>query len=263
MLCAKALVVISLLLAAPATVGAIPTVYCEPETVTVDSAEVFRISVMVTGLDTLSNYQVIFTYDCSVLEYIKAYEGSLYANSGLQTWFEEEVESLCTYEVWDVIFPALTYLLPPGELCILEFRALGAGFSPIEFLSVALTDRYREGIDPLTWRDGLVVVGDMAGVDDAGTGGAGRLGPPRPNPTCGGVHIPLVLPGRPGAMTVSADVYDSRGRLVACLEETAGVATAGLKWDGCDSAGRKVPAGVYYVRASDFPGTARKVILIR
>jgi len=128
---ARVIAVIFLLLAAPAVAGAIPTVHCEPETITVDSAEVFQIGVMVEDLDTLANYQVIFTYDPAILEFVTAYEGSLYANSGFQTWFTVEEESLGTWEVWDVIFPALTYLLPPGELCRLEFRALRTGSSPI------------------------------------------------------------------------------------------------------------------------------------
>jgi hypothetical protein len=190
----RILALVLTLCAVPAGVGAVPVVFCEPETITVDSAEVFQVGVRVDQLDTLSNYQIIFTYDTTVLEFITAYEGSLYVNSGLQTWFTVEEESLGTWEVFDVIFPALTYLLPPGELCRLEFRALRTGLSPIEFLSVALTDRYREGIDPLTWRDGLVLVGDWAGVEDGAPRLPSGIGFPEPNPTYGNVTIPLNCP---------------------------------------------------------------------
>ena len=260
---ARVIAAVFLLLAVPAVAGAIPTVYCEPETITVDSAEVFQIGVMVEDLDTLANYQVIFTYDHTVLEFVTAYEGSLYANSGLQTWFTVEEESLGTWEVWDVIFPALTYLLPPGELCRLEFRALRTGSTPIEFLSVALTDRYREGVDPLTWRDGFVIVGDLAGVGGTGADHSSRMGLPWPNPTYGGVRVPLLFSEACGAAPVSADVYDSRGRFIAGLTEAGGIAGASLKWDGCDSAGREVPAGIYYIRANDAAAVTRKVVLIR
>lgn len=258
----KVITSILLLLAVPTVAGAIPTVYCEPETSIVDSAEVFQIGVMVADLDTLANYQVIFRYDHTVLEFITAYEGSLYANSGLQTWFVVEEESLGTYEVWDVIFPALTYVLPPGELCRLEFRALRTGSTPIEFLSVALTDRYREGVDPLTWRDGFVVVGDLAGVDGDDAGPTHGIGLPWPNPTYGCVRVPLMFPGVSGPPAVSAGVYDSRGRLIAWLSERGGAAGATLKWDGCDYAGGEVPAGVYYIRVADATVT-RKVVVLR
>jgi hypothetical protein len=252
-----------LVFALPVASGAVPTVYCDPETVTVDSAEVFQIAVMVTGLDTLANYQAIFSYDYSVLEYVAAYEGSLYATSGLQTWFLDEEESLGTYEVWDVIFPALTYVLPPGELFRVEFRALRTGTTPIEFLSVALTDRYREGIAPIAWSDGFVVAGDMAGVGVDDTGNAGQLGLPWPNPTSAGVILPVMPGEEPGHARISADVYDSRGRFVAGLISESGSGAPAIRWNGRDGEGREVPAGVYYIRASEAGAVSRKVVLIR
>ena len=252
-----------LMLSVPIIVGAVPTVHCEPETITVDSAEVFQVGVMVTDLDTLANFQVIFTYDCTVLEFVGAHEGSLYANSGFQTWFSVEEESLGTWEVWDVIFPALTYLLPPGELCRLEFRALRNGLSPIEFLSVALTDRYREAVDPLVWRDGFVIVGDLAGIENGGPGSLPNVGFPWPNPTWGGVTVPIYLCEEARGRRISACVYDSLGRLVAGPTGVMETTGPGLVWDGYDSKGVKVPAGVYYVRVSGpEANTVRKVVVI-
>jgi flagellar hook assembly protein FlgD len=72
-----------------------------------------------------------------------------------------------------------------------------------------------------------------------------------------------MFPEASGAPPVSADVYDSRGRFIASLAEAGGVAEASLKWDGCDSAGREVPAGIYYIRANDAPAATRKVVRIR
>lgn len=261
---AMVLVAVLLLLITPNAVGAVPTVHCEPETTTVDSAEVFQIAVMVTDLDTLANFQIIFTYDHTVLEFVDAYEGSLYANSGLQTWFSVEEESVGTWEVWDVIFPALTYLLPPGELCRLEFRALRTGLTLIDFLSVALTDREREGIEPLAWRDGTVMVGDLAGVEGGDSHGKHRIGLPQPNPTRGAVTVPLSLCGKDGERRISVGIYDTRGRLIAGLADAMSNTGPGLVWDGCDSNGRKAPAGIYYLRACgpEIDAT-RKIVMIK
>ncbi|MGD9403397.1 MAG: hypothetical protein PVF95_14155 [bacterium] len=260
----KVVFLVFLLLTLPSAAGAVPVVYCEPETSTVDSAEVFQVGVMVDQLDTLSNYQIIFTYDYTVLEFVDAYQGSLYANSGLQTWFTVEEESLGTWEVFDVIFPALTYLLPPGELCRLEFKALKTGFSPIEFISVALTDRYREGIAPLTWRDGFIVVGDLAGVEGGASRAMPPIGFPQPNPTRGAVTVPLCLCGKDRNCGITVGIYDTRGSFVAGLADRVGITGTGLVWDGCDSDGRKVPAGIYYMRAN-WPeiNAARKIVIIK
>jgi hypothetical protein len=262
-----AAVIMSLLIGLPAGGVAAATVHCSPETVFVDSAEVFQVSVMVEDLDTLSNFQVIFKYDCTVLEFIDAYEGSLYANSGLQTWFTVEEESTGTWEVWDVIFPALTYLLPPGELCKLEFRGLGTGHTPIEFLSVALTDRYREAITPVSWTDGHVFVGDFSGVyeGDAGPGGDQfRIGMPWPNPARGGTDIRAQVTMLRERAEPDIAIYDSLGRVVARPDVLCASTGGVLVWNGRDAAGRNAPAGVYYIRAGGHgAAAARKVVLIR
>ena len=261
---AKAALLFSLLLSVPASAGAIPTVYCEPETTLVDSAEVFQIGIRVCDLDTLANFQIVFTYDYTVIEFLDAYEGTLYANSGLQTWFNVEEESLGTWEVWDCIFPALTYLLPPGELCRLEFRALRTGSTSIEFLSVALTDRYREAVVPLTWRDGYVFVGDLSGVGQSSGAFDGRIGLPWPNPTHGTVHIRAEAGAFQAREWPAAAVYDTGGRILAWLTWSSGTDGRSLTWNGLNASGEVVPAGVYYIRTGDSPlAASRKVVLLR
>jgi len=68
-----------------------------------------------------------------------------------------------------------------------------------------------------------------------------------------------------GGAIVTVKVFDVSGRLVRTLVD--GPAAGGVSraaWDGCDAAGRALPAGVYFVRmAWDGGQTTRKTILIK
>jgi len=84
----------------------------------------------------------------------------------------------------------------------------------------------------------------------------------RPNPFSGATEIGLAL-ARPGQVRLA--VYDVRGRLVRVLEDRS--LPAGfhdVTWDGTDSSGQPVPAGVYFSRleAGDVRQT-RKMVLLR
>ncbi|MFN8177356.1 MAG: PQQ-dependent sugar dehydrogenase [bacterium] len=73
------------------------------------------------------------------------------------------------------------------------------------------------------------------------------LGAPSPNPFRARTQFDLRLDA--GA-DVRVTVHDAAGRLVRSVFQGAGVPGArSLEWDGRDSAGRPVPAGVYFVRA--------------
>lgn len=82
-----------------------------------------------------------------------------------------------------------------------------------------------------------------------------------PNPFRDGTRIELVLPAR---AQVEAGVYDLSGRRVRRLERS--VFEAGrhaLRWDGRDDRGARLPAGVYFVRASaDGAGAIRRLVLL-
>lgn len=71
--------------------------------------------------------------------------------------------------------------------------------------------------------------------------------PPYPSPAIGSVTIPYDLAA---ASTVTMRLYDLRGRLVRTLidGEPRGEGGDEVVWDGRDSEGRDVPAGVYVVR---------------
>jgi len=81
-----------------------------------------------------------------------------------------------------------------------------------------------------------------------------------PNPFFGGSTIAFAIPA---AGVVELSVHDVNGRQVRLLHQ--GVATAGrhsLEWDGRDSAGRRAPAGVYFVRL-DTPQSQLRAKLVK
>jgi hypothetical protein len=68
----------------------------------------------------------------------------------------------------------------------------------------------------------------------------------RPNPFTGSIELVFSLSS---AEQIRASIHDVRGRLIRRLADTAYPAgDHGLLWDGRDSAGRLVPAGVYFAR---------------
>ncbi len=74
------------------------------------------------------------------------------------------------------------------------------------------------------------------------------LAPPAPNPTGAQVQIDYSLAT---AATASLAVYDVSGRKVSTL--VSGFAAAGpnrARWEARDDLGRRVPAGMYFVRLS-------------
>jgi choice-of-anchor B domain-containing protein len=88
------------------------------------------------------------------------------------------------------------------------------------------------------------------------SGGPTRLAfrAPSPNPARGVVRLSLEVPS-PGGVRV--ELVDVTGRQLRVLHD--GRAEAGrlsLSWDGADGRGRRVPAGLYFARATTATGTA-------
>ncbi len=251
----------------PALASAIPKVYIDPPVSYVDVNEEFDVQVMISAeADTFSNFQVFLEFDPGLLELVEVFEGSLYTESGLQTWFEWEEESAGLWEIFDVIFPAMSFVIAPGELAKVRFRALADGTSPLHFVSVAVKDIYRYPLLPLMWDDGIVHVGPVVGVGAEPLPALSwQLGPPVPNPSPGATRISLTGPLAVPAGAFGVAVFDARGRLIRQLTDTfpAGGATS-LLWDGQDSGGAAVPSGVYFFRL-ETPGetVSRRVVLVR
>jgi hypothetical protein len=84
-----------------------------------------------------------------------------------------------------------------------------------------------------------------------------------PNPF--NARLNLALDGAPdGPMAVA--VHDAAGRRLRRLQAQVWGGGATLVWDGCDAAGRPLPSGVYFVRAtpaSGRPAPVVKVVLVK
>src|SRR6185503_4009226 len=104
------------------------------------------------------------------------------------------------------------------------------------------------------WWDGLVGVGDAPAR-------AHVLEPSFPNPTSGTSTIAFSL-GR--AEHVSLGVYDLAGRLITRLiDARVPEGRHVIRWDGLDTAGRRVPAGVYHYRLrSDSTSERSNVVMV-
>jgi hypothetical protein len=106
----------------------------------------------------------------------------------------------------------------------------------------------------------VVPTGIAAGI--TGLPGEFSLGPSRPNPFRGRTDIQFGLP-EPARVRLS--VYDVSGRLVMRIldDEVRPAGTHTAFWNGKDSSGRVVGAGVYFLRleAGDFTAARRTVFL--
>lgn len=255
---------IGLVMSPPAL--AVPLLTIEPESTSVDVNVEFDLGVMIGAEpESISNVQVIFQYDPGVIEFVDAFEGSLYVSSGYQSFFNVEEESLGTWEVFEVIFPFDSFVRPPGELLILRFRALADGFTDIAFLNWAVMDIDRVQILPVDAVGARVWVGTpTVGVEEAETGLSPlRLSAPAPNPTRGATRISLTLP--PGASAHHRlGVYDARGRMVRMFDAPVSGGAGTILWDGRDDRGAEAPSGVYFFRLDGADEVVRrKVVLLR
>lgn len=130
-----------------------------PDTSFVSVGDTFDVSLMIDAfVDTMSNFDVVFAFDPNVLEFVDAEAGSLYTSVGWQDFFNAEEESLGTWEVFQVIFPFDSYILPPGELAIMSFRAVNDGATDIFFRSATITDINRANIPGTVAQTGHVLV---------------------------------------------------------------------------------------------------------
>ena len=234
-----------LLLAVPPA-AAIPIVSIDPPTKLVGPGLEFDLDIVINEeADTFSNFQVIFQFDPTVIEFVEAFEGSIYAETGLNTWFHVEEESTGTWEVFEVLFPGSSFVVAPGALAHLRFRALADGVTPVEFLSVVVTDIARNPIVPLIWTNGVVFVDEATGTDQSPMAGW-FLGEPAPNPSRGATRVLCLRPPGAGTGESRLSVYDTRGRLVSALSRAPGAADPYVEWDGRDRWGRTVPSGLYF-----------------
>ena len=101
------------------------------------------------------------------------------------------------------------------------------------------------------------------------SGGASVLSPEShawglsPNPVVAGTGVRIdFAPSASHRVGSELRIYDVAGRCVRRLPVPTGVTT--LDWDGCDTQGRPVGAGIYAVRLShDAPSTGGRIVMVR
>lgn len=124
------------------------------------------------------------------------------------------------------------------------------------------------------WRRGVVVAGDtplaplalplsLTAVEaNSATGGrSSAISQPSPNPAGGAVSFTIETSGRDAEVSI----YDVQGRRVATPWRGRAGSPRSIRWDGSAAGGRRLSAGVYFVRLS-VRGTApriRRVTLLR
>jgi hypothetical protein len=168
-----------------------------------------------------------------------------------------------TSDVWALTLgdsPAWTTLAPVGEPP--PGRAVAPGiYDPYRNELVVLGGQ-TSSMQLLTDVWGLLLSGVTGRLDVEQTPLApGHLRPPRPNPAPGNTVMSFSL-ARPGFVRIT--IYDVSGRLVRELvngQRRAGVAS--VTWDGTNSSGARLGAGLYIVRftASGIRESQRLVLL--
>jgi len=244
----------ALLVLAP-TATPSPTVYFEPEVVTVEEGQIFEMGIRIdAGTDTLTCFLVEFMFDSDVIELVDAIEGSLFSESGHATMFDWDPQSPGLHQCNDITLGFDYYVMCPGELVHLEFNALEMGETPISLTAVDLRDIRRERIQPFNTEGATVTVEPETGVGDDLFLRSELVC--YPNPFDHSTTLELRAPG--GAGPVDAVFHDASGRVVARTSFTLSDTGVGLvPWSGTALDGSRLPVGVYYVTASGSFGTAR------
>lgn len=225
--------------------GATPGVFLDPYEIMVAPGEEFEFSFRVDDCgDSVASYQLYLSFDPGIVELVEAVEGSLYAESGLMTWFIEEEEEPGFWHFFDTVFGAGTFVMSPGELLHLRFRALpgAVGYTQAHVDTIRMTNALR---DPLP-------VGNVAHADifvpSASIGevqGTASLGPPVPNPFVHDTSIPFSIPAFESPREVR--IYSVSGRLVRRLTIPSATRRGEVEWDGRTEEGANVAPGVYLV----------------
>ncbi|MEA3409781.1 MAG: cohesin domain-containing protein [Candidatus Eisenbacteria bacterium] len=194
--------------------------------------------------DSIASFQLYLSFDPEVIELTDAVEGTLYAESGVMTWFIEEEQGPGFWHFFDTVFGAGTHVLPPGELLHLTFTALQEGETGACIDTIRMTDIYREPLPVDGFENSHIFVVPLTGVEEGG--GIARLGSAYPNPFVSHTAVPFFAPM--DGSDATAEIYDVRGRLVRRIPVPRDVREGELMWDGRNERGDDVPSSVYFLR---------------
>jgi hypothetical protein len=229
------------------------TVALTPNGQQVAPGATFTLDITVTQAGSAFNgLDAVIGYDPAALTYISVspislQEGALMTGACGNT-FHVFRSGASTDTLTDVLLCNGVSLTGPGQVYRLQFRASTTPqITQVRFLPGL--QFYEAGlyVNPVHSIDAAVGIGMAVPVDVGPSPASDRLHMRiTPNPARGGAVFTLEA-DRPGRQNVS--VFDVRGRVVRTFDDS--VTTAGVRtvvWDGRDSAGHAVPAGIYLVK---------------
>ncbi len=220
------------------------SVHFDPGEVMASPGQEFDLSFRVgESPDSIASFQLYLSFDPQVVELTSAVEGSLYAESGVMTWFISEERGPGFWHFFNTVFGAGTHVLPPGELLHLTCPALEEGETEARIDTIRMTDIRRDLLPVDGFENGHILI-IPTGVEEGG--GIARLGPAHPNPFVSGTAVPFCAPMDGG--DAKAEIYDVRGRLVRRIPVPSGALQGELLWDGRDERGEEVSSSVYFIR---------------
>jgi len=242
---------------------ALPYASFEPSQTLTVPLEEFELSLRVDASgDSIAGTELYLSFDSEMLELVEATEGTLYAQSGVMTWFgaEYDTSSGC-WHCYDTLIGAGSYIEGPGEIMHFRFKALNeCGSAVIHLESLGFTDVHRDPLPLAGYEDAVVYVAcsGAAGIPVAPV----SIGPAAPNPFVSETEFPVVVPR--AAARAAVHIYDVRGRLVRTLRCPGGALSGAVRWDGCTNDGRPVAAGAYFAEVRSGGSCDRtKVLRIR
>ena len=239
-----AVVAAAIVVAAFGNAAASTSVYFDPGQVIVNPGQEFDLSFRVgESPDSIASFQLYLSFDPEVIELTEAVQGTLYAESGVMTWFTDEEVGPGFWHFFDTVFGAGTHVLPPGELVHLTFTALEEGETEARIDTIRMTDIRRDPLPVVGFENGHILV-QLTGVEEGG--GIARLGAAYPNPFVSATAVPFFAPMDGG--DARAEIYDVRGRLVRRIPVPSDALQGELLWDGRDEGGEEVSSSVYFLR---------------
>jgi hypothetical protein len=231
--------------AAFVTAAASTSVHFDPGQALASPGQEFDMSFRVgESPDSVASFELYLSFDPGVVELTSAAEGTLYAESGVMTWFVADEQGPGVWHFFDTVFGAGTHVLPPGELLHLSFVALAEGGTEARIDTIRMTDVRRDPLLVDGFENGHIRVVPLSGAEEGDW--VVRLGPAHPNPFVSGTAVPFRAPIDGG--DAEAEIYDVRGRLVRRIPAPEGELQGELLWDGRDERGEEVPSSVYFIR---------------
>lgn len=266
--CALALALAFMAGAAPAGAGV--SVKVSPATLTVAQGAQFDLDLAVSPAGSNFNgFDVTVSYDPAALTLVPLAPTSLQqgclmtgtCSIACGNTFHHFAAAGDSAAISDVLLCNLVSLTGPGQVYKLRFTA--SNTDQITQVRIRRATFYNAGlfVNPVTTADATITIGSTVGVGPASSPAALRLAA-EPNPARGSLVFALEADAAGEQRLV---IHDLAGRLVRVVEQGwRAEGSRRVAWDGRDSAGVQVPAGIYLATFGAGDRSARiRVAMVR